>query len=102
MTVEIEILDTTVERDDFASKKTGVQYVKFSQKAALHKGQKYPELFELPRGMFERGKEQAPTPLPLGRYVLPPEAFRVGRFGGVELDDRVQPVPVDAAKLKVA
>jgi hypothetical protein len=100
--MQVEITSPTVTRFEFTSKKTGVVWVKFKQEAALFNGGKYPETFELSRGMQEKGREVPPEPYACGMYEFDPKAYKVSQFGDITIDDRVDLVPVKDSKLRAA
>jgi hypothetical protein len=91
----IEILEPMT-REEFSGK-DGRVWCKYTQRAAIHRGERYPVMCEWPLAFRGKAEDHLPKPEQYepGHYVLAGLALDVDRNGNVRFNDRVRLVEVD-------
>lgn len=96
----------SMHRDQFASKKDGRIWVKYSQDAGLHNGGPFPERFDLVLRFCELDEDKSkPEAYEPGYYTLGASGLRVDRTGRLVVADRERLISLDDedfARLQVA
>jgi hypothetical protein len=87
MHIEIETEELTA--DQLTSRKDGTVYYTLEQPALIFTDQsRYPLQFKI-RHAFTQNKEERDSigPIAKGKYLLSDSAFKIGRFGSLELNE---------------
>lgn len=79
--IKVEVKSANVDTKEGVSKKSGQPYKIREQELWVHLGQAYPV-----RIVHSLGNDA--SPYPVGVYTLGTDAFRVSRFGALEVDMR--------------